>query len=627
MDKLVLILPISAIILLLFWFSRCISALRLPDPGRGAHSVEAGVSACWPVRRRGLERRDALAMLLITGIYAITAFFNLGSHIAPESFCNFSERGCYADIQLAEPQVVSGLLYYSGNYHGDSYFVQVSQDGETFTDVGNFTQGHADVFKWHTFTLEGDGTPVRWLRIISGTKLEMGELALLDATGAVIPAETFSYDPGCAPLFDEQDTLPAGNRATYLNGSYFDEIYHARTAYEHIENVKPYEITHPPLGKIFISLGIRAFGMNPFGWRFIGVLFGILMVPLFYLFAKNLFGSTAIAVCGTAMFAFDFMHYVQTRIATIDTYAVLFILLSYLFMFRWVSADWDDPLASPGRRYLSLALSGIFWGIGCASKWTVIYGGLGLALIWILHWVFRGRGLCRAGHGRRLRRELRGSILWCLVFFIAVPLVIYYLSYTPYGTAQGLSAPGMYFSREYLDIVLDNQTYMLTYHVGVDSTHPYSSSWYQWLVDGRPILYWLDRFGDGTKSSFGAFLNPLVCWGGLLAMVVMAVRSFTRSDKRALFILIGYLSQLLPWVLVPRLTFAYHYFPCLIFLVLALCHRLDLVRRSRRRWQPLVYGFSAVTTALFPIFYPVLSGARVTDWYSNLLGWFPSWPF
>ena len=80
-------------------------------------------------------------------------------------------------------------------------------------------------------------------------------------------------------------------------------------------------------------------------------------------------------------------------------------------------------------------------------------------------------------------------------------------------------------------------------------------------------------------------------------------------------------------MLVPRLTFAYHYFPCLIFLVLALCHLLDLVRRSRRRWQPLVYGFSAVTTALFPIFYPVLSGARVTDWYSNLLGWFPSWPF
>ncbi len=34
-----------------------------------------------------------------------------------------------------------------------------------------------------------------------------------------------------------------------MNSSYFDEIYHARTALEHIENVYPYEITHPPLGK------------------------------------------------------------------------------------------------------------------------------------------------------------------------------------------------------------------------------------------------------------------------------------------------------------------------------------------------------------------------------------------
>lgn len=44
--------------------------------------------------------------------------------------------------------------------------------------------------------------------------------------------------------------------ATYLNSSYFDEIYHARTALEHIENIYPYEITHPPLGKLIIGIGI-----------------------------------------------------------------------------------------------------------------------------------------------------------------------------------------------------------------------------------------------------------------------------------------------------------------------------------------------------------------------------------
>ena len=59
----------------------------------------------------------------------------------------------------------------------------------------------------------------------------------------------------------------ASMRIPAFDGDVFDEIYHARTAYEHILGMKPYENSHPPLGKLFISLGILAFGMNPFGWR------------------------------------------------------------------------------------------------------------------------------------------------------------------------------------------------------------------------------------------------------------------------------------------------------------------------------------------------------------------------
>jgi dolichyl-phosphate-mannose--protein O-mannosyl transferase len=62
----------------------------------------------------------------------------------------------------------------------------------------------------------------------------------------------------------------------------FDEVYHAKTAYEYIRKVLPDEDTHPPLGKAIIALGIQIFGMTPFGWRFMGILFGILMLPLLY---------------------------------------------------------------------------------------------------------------------------------------------------------------------------------------------------------------------------------------------------------------------------------------------------------------------------------------------------------
>ena len=100
--------------------------------------------------------------------------------------------------------------------------------------------------------------------------------------------------------------------------------------------------------------------MTPFGWRFSGTMFGVLMLPVTYLFLKKLFGGCAVPALGTAVFAADFMHFVQTRIATIDTYGVFFLLLMYYFMYVWLSED----------RGWALALSGVCFGLGAASKWT-----------------------------------------------------------------------------------------------------------------------------------------------------------------------------------------------------------------------------------------------------------------
>ena len=68
-----------------------------------------------------------------------------------------------------------------------------------------------------------------------------------------------------------------------MDSSYFDEIYHPRTALEHLNEIYPYEVSHPPLGKLIMGIGIRAFGMTPFGWRFMGTLLGVLMLPILYI--------------------------------------------------------------------------------------------------------------------------------------------------------------------------------------------------------------------------------------------------------------------------------------------------------------------------------------------------------
>ena len=483
----------------------------------------------------------------------------------------------------------------------------------TFTPAGTMPQGYADLFKWLQPEM-ADTAPAAaaYVRITASAHMELGELALYDPQGSRIGVRTITGPASADTLCDEADTVPAAS--TYYNSTYFDEIYHARTAYEHLRGVYPYEVSHPPLGKEILSLGIVLFGMTPFGWRFMGTLFGVAMLPLMWDLLRRMFRDDRVALCGAALLAFDFMHLTQTRIATIDSFATFFILLMYLFLYRYFTEG----------RLRHLAACGVTFGIGAATKWTCLYAGAGLGVLWALHWLFAGVQAHRDGDGRRYAHRLLGNIGFCLVFFVLVPGMIYYASYYPYGAARGLHGAGMYFTREYAAIVLENQRFMFTYHSGLVATHPYSSRWWQWLLDLRPILYYLS-YGDGTVSTIGAFVNPLLCWGGLLALPVLAYRAAKR-DRTALFLLVGYLAQVLPWVFISRLTFEYHYFAATLFLVLALGYVFDRLRQ--RGYLGIVYAFTAANGVLFALFFPVLTGVTIPrDYAWNVLKWLPDWPF
>ena len=397
-------------------------------------------------------------------------------------------------------------------------------------------------------------------------------------------------------------------------------------------------MSHPPLGKLIISLGILMFGMTPFGWRFMGTLFGVLMLPVLYVFLKNLFGKTPVALCGTCLFAFDFMHLVQTRIATIDTYGVFFILVSYYFMYRWLTVPAGNLLR---KSVPSLFLCGLFWGIGCASKWTVVYAGAGLALLWLLGLIFKGREWRQLAvrensmglHSSlpRFGTHVAGTIALSVVFFILIPVCIYVAAYLPYATAAAARDGTQVTLQSLLSIVWDNQVFMLTYHQGVHTPHPYESYWYEWIFDGRPILYYRDldyANTEGIKSLFASFNNPLVSWTGLLAFFAMVIEAIRKKSGKALFILIAILSQFVPWLFIGRILFAYHYFPTVLFLVFAIAYLMDrMLERRRAGYALAIYGFTGYTVALYAVFYPALIGLYTPLWYNSiLLRWFPSWP-
>ena len=642
--SLTLLFPAATLIFLIWFFLRYRKASRpLPGTSEWIDMEVSRTGLTFLLARRPMGKRDVLPMFVIFAAFLFLALFRLGDFVAPQRFFQFSDRGDQVLIEFEAPVEVSAVMYYAGlgTVTGEGgYILEFSEDGaawhEQIKKPGNPSQNlpaysmshsHADMFKWRYAGLSAGNPSVRFIRLTaSETPMELGELAIFGPGNRLIGVSRISSTDAPA-LFDEQDLVP--KQPTYINGMYFDEVYHARTAFEFLRGVTVYETSHPPLGKAIIALSIQIFGMTPFGWRFAGAFFGALMLLVMYIFLKNMFGRTSVATCGTLLFGFEFMRFVQTRIATIDTCAVFFILLAYFFMYRHITTPPDSRFRDS---LVSLALSGASFGLGCASKWNVIYAGLGLALIFTIRLIhlakyYKTNG--RPGFGAYLTKTL----LFSALFFGAVPAMLYCLCYIPFAFCKGvvmsadrLLDPEMY--REFFRVVWANQILMFSYHSGLESAHPYSSVWWQWLLNAQPIKY-TDIYIGELRSSFSAFGNPVVWWGGLIAMLMMLVRVLRYHDGKALFILLGYLSQLLPWIPVTRIVFIYHYFPGTLFLVLALGHIFSVIRERKRKGHRLaVYGFTAATGLVFALFYPALSGLPVPHWYfEKLLRWIPvSWP-
>ena len=375
--------------------------------------------------------------------------------------------------------------------------------------------------------------------------------------------------------------------------------------------------------------------MNPFGWRFMGTLFGVLMLPALYHFLKRLFGSTFLCTAGTVLFAFDFMHYVQTRIATIDTYAVFFIILMYDAMLVFIQHDLKTD--SFKKLLPPLLLSGIFMGLGIASKWTVAYGAVGLAVLFFGKLIVSYRE--EKGHAAVQKALLNKSIklcLWCCLLFIAIPFGIYFTAFLPLTTLP-------HNRYDVFGRFIAYQTHMYNYHSTLQATHPFESPWYQWPFDIRNVWYYGNYSADseGHIRTISVLGNPLFFWACVPATVYAFVRAVKRHSRTALICVIGFLSAYLPWVLVPRCTFIYHYFTAVPFILIALLiayQRLEETASLRRVvftkgaltltvGRILLLACALVHILMFIAFYPVLTGTLTTQNYANALEWLPSWFF
>jgi len=624
-----------------FYHTIRLDKMRMPQPLAPMSSDKAAPFSRW----------DGFLLFVIMALYSCFALYDLGDTKAPVTAYEMKQNESVV-LDFGENQHPTTLSYYIAPWQDRRFYLEGrNTTEELWQQLDHITL--ANVFTWQDIPLTGNS---RYLRLtLSDTQASLLEITFTDAQGNLLLPVNASEYPA---LFDENTLHPEDS--SFRNSMYFDEIYHGRTAYEFVQGLQTYETTHPPLGKIFIALGVAVFGMNPFGWRIAGTLFGIAMLPFIYLFGKRMTGNTPAAALCCFLFAFDFMHFVQTRIATIDVFITFFVIAMYYFMYLYYNQSfYDTPLK---HTLLPLGACGIAMGLGFACKWTGAYAGIGLAILFFATLFRRFREYLYAkkypkgttngiAHSDILQKFIpytAKTIGFCLIFFVIIPVVIYVLSYLPFVD---------YAQNGLIERMVQNQTSMFSYHSNLDATHPFSSSWYEWPLMLRPVWYYSNIVAESAtmhlREGISAFGNPLVWWAGIPAFLYLCyilIRNWVQkyineeadnTTKIAdmsndslkhtgtiVFLITGYLAQYLPWVFVTRISFIYHYFPSVAFVVYMIVYSLLQIKKkvSNRTFIICLSIYGAAVFALFLLFYPVLAGQPIDSTFvDTYLRWMEGW--
>lgn len=547
-----------------------------------------------------LKERTNLILVIIIILYSTIALCRLGDFKAPRSYWDCQEKGYELVFDFGEDIDLSALVYYLGNYGNRGFQVQLGYgDPIQWEDSDQIV--FSQVYQWKAKNIFAS---VRGIKLITqNVYTQLGELVFIDNSGNMkVPINYWDYPE----LFDESN-LYCG-KSTYQTGTVFDEPVYARTAYEYLNGMRPFEDTHPPLGKLLIAPGIALFGMNTFGWRFSGTVSGILILCLVAMFSKRMFSNPWISIGVTIIFAFDFMLFTHTRLAQIDSFLVLFILGMFFCMYLYGETLLNFP-SKKRKATVYMMLFSICIGCAVACKWSGAYSIPGLIIIWLSY-------LLKA-YSKKLisRKDFYYYLIGFIPVFIMIPGLVYILSYIPYiPVNQELG---------FWKGMIQNQINMFQYHSSLDTINAESAKWFQWPLIAVPITY-CDYTNNGFKECVYLLGNPALWLSGLFACFYCIYEFIDSQNRKSGFLIMMYLSPILPWILVSRSSFLYHYFPCLPTLAMMLGYCAEVKNKNGLK---LLFAIAGISIILFVIYYPILSGLIIPMKYAEFLEWFPWWDF
>ena len=469
----------------------------------------------------------------------------------------------------------------------------------------------------------------------------------------------------------------------------FDELYYVRDAVSQLAHGYPTvwpdtspefggerarafleqasSIAHPPLGKWLIGLGLLWLGPDSgWGWRIAVAVAGIATVALTMRLGWLLSRSIWVACLAGFVLALDGVHIVLSRVALLDGFLTLFIVLGAIFVVR----DWQHTGGPTARvRWLRpwLWLAAVSFGAAAAIKWSGLYA---LAAFLVLLTI---GDLLRRIATARMHRALGDSrsdwrALWdavrqaCATALVALPLagISYLASWIGWIVHPG--GQNRHSGEPWWESLWQWHLDAYAWHSTLSAAHPYQSNPLSWPLGLRPTAMYSER-ADGLVSAISPLPNVLLTWGGVCALVLLAwvvLSKLVFSARRGIVapllsrtvtasacVVAGYLSGWLPWLLTPSRSAVFQFYTVVMtpFAALAcglvvvafasLDTRIPVLARTRighasdpialqaRRLVIAVLLSAALVLSL--LFWPLWIGMPVDEWFYRAHRWLPGW--
>jgi dolichyl-phosphate-mannose-protein mannosyltransferase len=296
------------------------------------------------------------------------------------------------------------------------------------------------------------------------------------------------------------------------NSLILDEQHYVKEARNIITNHSFTFQEHPPLSKLLITAGIKIFGDNTLGWRFLPIMFGTGGIVLFYFICRKLNMSNRAASIATFLLAFENMTFVQNSVAMLDVFYVFFMLAAFLLYLT--------------RKYVA---AGIAVGLSALGK---LLGALAMPAM-IIHWFF--------SRVNRSRWFALTVVLSVITFVVLLPVLEYIVTHdfvNPYDRIKNmLSLSGS-----------------LTFG---NTTHPSLSRPWEWVIWYKAMPYWYN-------PNYMSAISPSV-WALIIPAFAYLIYKSIKRDEAGLFGAAWFFSTYLLWIplslITNRVSYPFYFYP------------------------------------------------------------------